>query len=112
MAKTVLFAGSFDPITKGHEDIALRAAKLFDTVVVAVMTNGNKNYYFSERDRLDFCTGTFSGAGNIHVMSYHGLLASLYQETGACAIVKGVRNVTDYPLRSAFFASSRKVLSI
>ena len=98
MGRPALIPGSFDPFTKGHFDVALRAADIFGEVIVAIMSNGDKNGFFSPAERSDICRAAFEQANisNVKVIVYDGLLADLYNELDACCIVKGVRNVNDY----------------
>ena len=88
--------GSFDPITNGHVDIINRAAKLFDTVYVAVMQNGAKKTIFTGEERRRMAESVFENSENIRVILSDGLLAFLAKDLGACAIVKGVRDINDF----------------
>lgn len=88
--------GSFDPITKGHIDIITRASKLFDKVIVAVSVNADKKASFSLEERLEFikkCTGDIE---NVSVDIVTELLAEYTKKVNACAIVKGLRAVSDF----------------
>ena len=98
MGHPALMPGSFDPFTTGHFDVALRAAKLFGEVVIAIMSNGEKSGFFTAEERADICRAAFEVAKiyNVKVITYSGLLADLYDEIDACCIVKGVRNANDY----------------
>ena len=95
--KTAICPGSFDPVTKGHVDIIRRAAKIFDKVIVVVMINANKsNAYFTASERVDLIKRSIPDIENAEVEFYSGLLAEYANEKGACAIVKGLRAVTDF----------------
>ena len=88
--------GSFDPITLGHLDIIRRASLLFDLVIVAVTVNPNKTPSFSVEERVELvrrCTESFS---NVQADCCDGLLADYAKEKNACALVKGLRAVTDF----------------
>lgn len=87
--------GSFDPITKGHEDIVRRAAALFDEVVVVVARNPDKNYFYSDDDRVRFCEKTFADLKNVSVVLWDGIVAEYARSVGARVLVKGVRGVAD-----------------
>lgn len=96
--KTVICPGSFDPVTIGHLDIIKRSAKMFDRVIVVVMTNYQKksSYAFTADERVQLikrCTKDFP---NVEVDSYNGLLAEYARLKGAVAIVKGLRAVSDF----------------
>ena len=92
---TAVFAGSFDPITKGHEDIINRAAPLFDILIVAIGINSEKRSLFSMEDRLSFLEQTFQCQSNIRIASYNGLLADFCAEQNARNIIRGFRSVVD-----------------
>lgn len=89
--------GSFDPITKGHLDIITRASKLFDKVIVTVMSNSAKNSAFSVEERVDFIKRSTADMPNVEADSSEDMLLAEYaRKKGACAIVKGLRAVSDY----------------
>ena len=89
--------GSFDPVTVGHLDIIKRAAKLFDKVIVCVMSNSAKNGAFTVEERVDFIRRSITGIDNIEVDGVENkLLAEYAKEKHAVAIVKGLRAVSDY----------------
>lgn len=89
--------GSFDPITLGHLDIIRRAAKIFDEVIVLVSVNPAKNNCsFTTGERIHLIQKTIEGMDHVRVDSTEGLLADYLREKGACAIVKGLRAVSDF----------------
>mgnify|MGYP003289515728 CR=1 FL=1 len=95
--KTAICPGSFDPVTIGHIDIIRRAAKLFDKVIVVVMVNYHKpTSYFTAEERVELIRRSTKGIDNIEVDTYGGLLADYASEKGACAVVKGLRAVSDF----------------
>ena len=95
--KIAVCPGSFDPITLGHLDIITRAAKLFEKVLVLVSVNPAKtNYAFTTAERVDFIKRVTADLPNVTVDSSDGLLADYLREKGACAIVKGLRAVSDF----------------
>lgn len=87
--------GSFDPITKGHEDIVRRASLLFDEVVVVIARNPAKESFFSEEIRRDFCEKTFADLQNVSVALWDGIVVEYAKSIGAGVLVKGVRDLTD-----------------
>jgi len=93
--KHFLFPGSFDPMTRAHLDLALRAAKLCDHLTVAVLQNRDKAAGRSLDVRLAMLEKIFSGYPNISVVGYAGALVDLAQEIGATALVRGLRNSED-----------------
>lgn len=88
--------GSFDPITKGHLDIIRRASKLFDQVTVLVSVNAEKNAAFSVEERIDMIKISTKGFPNVTVDFFDGLLVDYVKSVGACAIVKGLRAISDF----------------
>lgn len=92
----VVFPGTFDPIHYGHMDIALRASKLFDEVVVAVYDKPLKSLLFSPKERIELAREVLAGESRISVVGYSGLTVSLAREIGASAIVRGLRVFSDF----------------
>ena len=108
--KTLLFPGSFDPFSIGHADIARRAARLCDRLLIAVMLNRNKNPLFSLDERVKMVTSSLTNTPNIEVISYDRLLVDLYRETGACAVVRGLRSESDFRNEAEMAAANRLLL--
>ena len=90
-----LFPGSFDPVTLGHLDVIRRAAKIFDTVVVGVLHNPDKQGLFSVEQRMDMLRRSCADIPNVEIIAWPGLLARLTKETGIRVVVRGVRNTAD-----------------
>ena len=101
--------GSYDPITKGHEDIILRASKLFDKIYVPIMENSEKKYLFSAEQRLSLVKKVFDGQDNIIPIIAKGLFADFFKEVNGTAIVKGVRNFTDYDYECQIAAVNKRL---
>jgi len=94
---TAIYPGSFDPITFGHIDIIERSARLFDNVVVSILTNPQKAPLFSLEDRIEVMREILMPRfPNIVVDVFHGLLVDYAKQKGAQVIVRGIRAVTDY----------------
>ena len=93
---TLLYAGRFDPVTRGHADIIARAAALCDTLVVAVMTNPDKRGTISVEERIRLLWRACRQLGNVRVISHGGLLVDCAREQGAQAVVRGVRPLGDF----------------
>ena len=87
--------GSFDPITKGHEDVIRRAARLFDEVVVLIGKNPEKECFFSVEIRRALCEKTFADLDNVSVDLCDGIVAEYAKSIGAGVLVKGVRSLSD-----------------
>ena len=95
--KIAVCPGSFDPVTNGHIDIIRRAAKLFDKVIVVAMVNYHKpQSYFTAEERVDLIKRSIKDIENVEVDMYSGLLADYANIKGACAVVKGLRAVSDF----------------
>jgi len=92
----VLYPGTFDPITRGHVDIASRAAALFGTVVVGVYDTPNKSLLFDTATRVRLAKGALTHIENVRVIAYQGLTVDFAQECGAVAIVRGLRAYSDF----------------
>lgn len=96
--RTVIYPGSFDPITIGHLDIIRRSAKLFDKVIVVVMSNHRKagTHAFTVEERVELVRKCTENLPNVAVDSYMGLLADYARQQNAIAVVKGLRAVSDF----------------
>lgn len=93
---TVLYPGTFDPITKGHTDLVERAARLFDRVVVAVAASPKKNPAFSLDQRVAMAREVLSHLPNVEVVGFSSLLAHFVREVGANVLLRGLRAVSDF----------------
>lgn len=96
MERTALFAGTFDPFTKGHHALVLRALAIFDKVVVAVGRNMGKKCLFSVEQRVEAIEKLYAADKRVEVMAYDGLTMDLAKEIGATALLRGVRNTKDF----------------
>ena len=96
MKRIAVFPGSFDPITKGHEDIILRAVPLFDEIIVAIGTNSSKKYYYSLDKRLEMIDYTFRNEPKIKAETYTGLTVDYCKEVNATHLLRGLRTSADF----------------
>ena len=95
MLKAV-YPGTFDPITRGHEDLIRRATHIFDEVVVAVADNRNKRSFFSLAERVEMAAEVLTDLPKAKVVGFSGLLMRFLQEQDAYIILRGLRAVSDF----------------
>ena len=91
-----VYPGSFDPITNGHLDIAVRAAQLFDKLIIGVYDTPDKRILFSTDERVDLVKRTVAEMPNIEVTSFNNLTVEFARDMGAKALVRGLRMVTEF----------------
>lgn len=97
MKRIALFPGSFDPFTRGHQDIVLRGLTLFDEIIVAIGYNSQKDQrYFKIDFMIEKIQETFTGFPQIKVITYAQLTAELAKKHGARYLLRGLRNTTDF----------------
>ena len=108
---TLIYPGSFDPVTLGHIDIALRGAKLASLLIVAVLDNSNKKPLFSTKERIALLQESLGHVANIQVDSFSGLLVEYVRQKQATAILRGLRSPGDYETESRY-AVCNKVISV
>lgn len=104
-----LFPATFDPIHNGHIDIALRASKLFDEVVVSVYEMPQKNLLLSTETRVDLVKETFKNEKKIRVTTYHGLTVDYCREIEAQVIVRGLRVFSDFEYEFRMALANRQL---
>jgi pantetheine-phosphate adenylyltransferase len=92
----VVYPGTFDPFTKGHEDLVRRAAKLFDRVVVGIADSESKRPMFTAAERIAMTREVLAGYPNVEVVGFSGLLMDFVHSIGASVIVRGLRAVSDF----------------
>ena len=104
---TAIFPGTFDPITLGHQDMIRRAARLFQTVVVAVAVAHHKQTLFTLDERLEAVREIVEPWGNVQVEPFNGLLVDFALLHGASAVVRGIRSVTDFDFEAQLAGMNR-----
>ena len=107
--KIAIYPGTFDPITNGHIDIAQRAAKLFDEVIIAVAERKVEKTLFTKDERLFFVNNLFSNIGNIKSISFDGLVTDLAREKSAKILVRGVRTILDFDYEFKMAGMNKKL---
>ena len=94
--KKAIYPGTFDPITRGHEDLVRRAARLFDHVVLAVADSRAKRPFFTTEERVEMAQAVLADCDNVEVKSFSGLLMDFLREQDARIILRGLRAVSDF----------------
>ncbi|MGO1581330.1 MAG: pantetheine-phosphate adenylyltransferase [Peptoniphilaceae bacterium] len=92
----VIYAGSFDPVTKGHIDIIMRARDVFGEVIVSILNNTSKKGLFTIEERKDLLKKVFHGIEGIEIDSFEGLLVDYAKKKNCRTIVRGLRSASDY----------------
>jgi len=109
LMRTVIYPGSFDPLTNGHLDVIERAAKLFDQVIVAVARNESKRPLFSQKERVQMVARAIKPLSTVEVDSFNGLLIEYVERRGAQAVIRGLRAVSDFEFEFQLALMNRKL---
>lgn len=109
MSKIAVFPGSFDPITRGHESVILRALPLFDKIIVAIGGNSQKKQFFPIEKRIDWIKMVFSEKKMIEVTSYEGLTVEFCKKVGASFILRGLRTSADFEFERSIGQINKKL---
>ena len=107
--KKCVFAGTFDPVTKGHEKVIEKASKLFDEVLVALCINAEKKTLFSVEERIEMLNSVCKPYANVKVVYHEGMLVDLMKKEGIIYTVRGVRNATDYEYENRMHEFNRSL---
>lgn len=110
MMRTALFPGSFDPFTKGHEDIVRRGLTLFDEVIIGIGSNARKQRYFPLDVMMRCIEETFAGAA-VRVVAYDDLTAHIADQYGARYLLRGLRNTTDFEYENSISQVNRHLVA-
>ncbi len=109
MKTKAIYPGTFDPLTNGHSDLVIRAAKLFDEVIVAVASNPSKQPLFSLAERVALAQQVFSNTPNVSVVGFSGLLAEFAKQHQAQVLLRGVRAVADFEYEFQLASMNRQL---
>ena len=107
--KKAIYPGTFDPITRGHEDLVRRAACLFDQVVLAVADSRAKRPFFDTEERVEMASIVLADCPNVEVTSFSGLLMDFLQEQDARIILRGLRAVSDFEYEFQMAGMNRRL---
>lgn len=94
--RSVIYPGTFDPITNGHVDLVERASRLFDQVTIAIASNERKGPTFSLSERINMASQSLSHLDNVEICGFNELLADFATKKGAHAVIRGLRAVSDF----------------
>ena len=106
---TIIYPGTFDPLTRGHEDLVRRAARLFDQVVVAVAASAAKQPFFSLDERIEMVHSSLVDMTNVQVTSFSGLLADFVRGQGTNLVLRGLRAVSDFEYEFQLAGMNRRL---
>lgn len=109
MIKLALYPGTFDPVTNGHIDIIQRASELFDKIVVTVARNLSKTPLFTTEERVFLLKESLKNFNNVTVDSFDGLVVDHAHSVNACAIIRGLRAVSDFEYEFQMALMNRKL---
>ena len=104
-----IYPGTFDPITRGHEDLVLRAARLFDNVVLAIADSPSKRPFFTLDERVKMAKESLAGHPNVEVAGFSGLLMDFLRDQNARIILRGLRAVSDFEYEFQMAGMNRKL---
>ena len=107
--RTVVYPGTFDPITNGHVDLIHRAARLFDRVVVAVAADTGKTPLFSIEERVALVRGSVVDHPNVEILPFEGLLVDFARNLGVSVIMRGLRAVSDFEYEFQLAGMNRRM---
>ena len=107
--KTALFPGSFDPFTRGHEAIVEKSLRLFDRVIIGIGSNVAKQGLLTLENRKRLIDDLYADNPRVEAVVYKGLTGDFSQHAGAAAVIRGVRNTTDFEYERTMAATNRRL---
>ena len=108
-SRIAVYSGTFDPVTLGHSDVVERAAGLFDHLIIAVAVAHHKKTLFSLPARVELAQAATKTIANVTVLPFDGLIMDFCVAHQACAVVRGIRNLTDFDYEAQMAAMNRKL---
>jgi len=109
MKTIAVYPGSFDPVTNGHIDIIKRGLKIFDKIIVAILKNPGKKSLFTVEERMLLLEESLKDLKNVEVDAFNGLLMDYASDQGACAVLRGMRAVSDFEYEFQLALMNRKL---
>ena len=107
---TAIYPGTFDPMTRGHEDLVRRACSLFDQLIVAVAISRSKSTWFDLQERMAIAQAVFAGEAKVRIIPFEGLLVDVMRQECAKVVIRGVRSVTDFDYEVPMAGMNRRML--
>lgn len=107
--KTVVYPGTFDPVTYGHLDLIRRASRIFGKVIVAVARNPEKPVLFSAEERIAMLKDAVKGMRNVVVEGFEGLVVDYVKSVGAVVVIRGLRMLSDFEYEFQMALTNRKL---
>jgi pantetheine-phosphate adenylyltransferase len=104
-----VYPGSFDPLTNGHLDLIERSLRIFDQLVIAVVTNPAKTALFTDTERMEMIRESTRHLGELEMVAFDGLLVDLVARVGATAVIRGLRAVSDFEYEFQMALMNRKL---
>ena len=108
-SRIAVYSGTFDPLTLGHIDVVRRAASLFDQLIIAVAVAHHKKTLFTLPARVSLAQIATKNIANVTVLPFDGLIMDFCATHKACAVVRGIRNLTDFDYEAQMAAMNRKL---
>lgn len=107
--RIAVYSGTFDPITRGHEDVIRRAAGLFDSLIIAVAAAHHKKTLFTVEARMKYAQNAIKRIANVCVIPFDGLIMDFCAQHSAAVVVRGIRNTADFDYEAQMAAMNRKL---
>lgn len=112
MKKICLFPGSFDPFTKGHEQIVKKSLEIFDEITIGIGVNNSKEYLFDIQKRIKHINSLFEGQSNIYVSEFKTLTVNFCKKIDATHIIRGLRNSNDFEFEKTIAQMNKNISGI
>ena len=112
MKKIGLFPGSFDPLTKGHEQIVKKSLEIFDEITIGIGVNNSKEYLFDIQKRIKHINSLFKGQSNINVSEFKTLTVNFCKKIDATHIIRGLRNSNDFEFEKTIAQMNKNISGI
>ena len=109
MGSLAIYPGTFDPLTHGHRDIALRAAKLFERLIIGVAVSDHKKALLTHKRRIELIQTVLGDLSNVKVMGFEGLTVDFVKSQGSNVLVRGLRGVSDLEYELQMSAMNRQM---